>query len=235
MRLRTKNLDWHFLSPRRHATEGVKGFTTILADRWKWIAATAITMLALSAVIAGYFAWSSRNEMNAAVLLRKAVSQLDATTRAGQDGTKQEEGIRVLHEVMTRYAPSAAAMEATLRLGTLYYTTGQYDKARAVYTTYLDKNPRGQIAFAAGIGVGDTFLAQRNYEKAAETYSRLIEQFPEEPLLPEAHLHLAKAYLGINRLKDAAAHYEKVVATYPNTGWAQNAQAELSKLILKSR
>lgn len=235
MRLRTKNLDWHFLSPRRSVTERAKGLTTLVTDRWKWIAAAAITLLALLAVIAGYFAWSSRIETNAAVLLRQAVSQLEASTRAGQDGAKQEEGVRLLHEVMARYAPSAAAMEATLRLGTLYYTTGQYDKARAVYTTYLDKNPRGLVAFSAGIGVGDTFLAQRNYEKAAETYSRLIEQFPEEPLLPEAQLHLAKAYLGINRLKDANSLYEKVVVTYPNTGWAQNAQAELSKLILRSR
>lgn len=234
MRFRTKNLDWH-LSSRRSVTTGAKGLTALATDRWKWIAATAIALLALLAVIGGYSAWNSRNEANSAALLRQAVSQLEASTRAGQDGAKQEEGVRVLHEVMTRYAASAAAMEATLRLGTLYYTTGQYDKARSVYTTYLDKNPRGRIAFWAGIGVGDTFLAQRNYEKAAETYSRLIEQFPEEPLLPEAHLHLAKAYLGINRLKEARVLYEKVAVSYPNTGWAQNAQAELSKLILISR
>ena len=234
MRLRTKNLDWHN-SPWRSITEIAKGLAILATEKWKAAVAAAIGLLALGAVIAGYFAWSGRQETDSATLLRKAVSQLEASTRADQDDTKQEVGVRLLREVMSRYARSAAAGEAALRLGTLYYTAGKYDEARTVYTSYLDKNPRGQIAFSAGIGVGDTYLAQRNYEKAVETYSRLIEQFPQEPLLPEAQLHLAKAYLGTNRLKDAGALYEKVVAIYPNTGWAQNAQAELYKLTLTPR
>ena len=215
--------------------ESVRGLTTFVTDRWKWAVAAAIGLLALSAVIAGYFAWSSSKEANAGALLRQAVSRLDASTPGAQGATKQEEGVRLLREVMTRYASSSAAVEATLRLGTLYYTGGKYDEARSVYTTYLDKNPRGRMAFSGGIGVGDTYLAQRNYIKAAEIYSGLIEQFTEEPLLPEAHLHLARAYLGMNRLKDASAVYEKLVVAYPNTNWARNAQAELYKLTLTSR
>jgi len=215
--------------------ESVRGLTAFVTDRWKWAVAAAIGLLAVSAVIAGYFAWSSSKEANAGALLRKAVSRLEASTQVGQDATKQEEGVRLFQEVITRYARSAAAMEATLRLGTLYYTGGKYDEARSVYTTYLDKNPRGRMAFSAGIGVGDTYLAQRNYIKAVEIYSGLIEQFTEEPLLPEAQLHLAKAYLGMNRLKDAGTVYEKLVAAYPETGWARSAQAELYKLTFTSR
>ena len=215
--------------------ESVRELTTLVVDKWKWAVAAVIGLLALSAVIAGYSAWNSSQEANAGVLLRKAVSRLEANSQAGQDATKQEEGVRLLQEVMTRYAQSAAAVEATLRLGTLYYTGGKYDEARSVYTAYLGKNPRGRIAFSAGIGVGDTYLAQRNYAKAVDTYSRLIEQFSQEPLLPEAHLHLAIAYLGMNRQKDAGAVYEKLVAAHPNTGWARSAQAELYRLTLTSR
>lgn len=215
--------------------ESVSSLTTFVIDRWKWAIAGAIGLLAFAAVIAGYSAWSSSKEADASALLHQAVSRLDASTPGAQDATKQEEGVRLLREVVTRYARSSAAVEATLRLGTLYYTEGKYDEARSVYTTYLDKNPRGRMAFSAGIGVGDTYLAQRNYIKAVEIYSGLIEQFTEEPLLPEAHLHLAKAYLGMNRLKDASAVYEKLVAAYPNTGWARNAQAELYKLTLTSQ
>ncbi|WP_337287863.1 tetratricopeptide repeat protein [Candidatus Methylomirabilis sp.] len=223
MRLRTKNPDWRS-GPYRLGMEGAKGLATLAVDRWKWAAAVAIGLLILSAAIAAYFAWNSRSETNASTLLRQAVSQ--------QKSTNQEEGVRLLREVMSRYPRTAASAEATLRLGAQYYTTGKYDEARAVYVTYLGQNPRGRIAFSAGIGAGDTYLAQHQYEKAAETYSQLIEQFSQEPLLPEAHLHLAKAYLGINRLKDAVGLYEKIVATYPNTGWAQRAQADLNKLTL---
>ncbi|MDD5560343.1 tetratricopeptide repeat protein [Candidatus Methylomirabilis sp.] len=234
MPLHTKHVDWHH-SSRRSVAEVAKGLTTLATERWKWVVAVVIGLLALSAIVAGYYAWSSKNETNAAAFLRKAVSQLEASTRAGQDSAKQEEGVRLLREVMSRYAGSAAAAEAALRLGSHYYTAGQYDEARTVYVTYLGQSPRGAVAFSAGIGVGDTYLAQRNYEKAAETYSRLVEQFPQDLLLPEAQLHLAKAYLGLNRPKDASTVYEKVVAAYPNTGWAQNAQVELNKLSITSR
>lgn len=214
--------------------ESVRDLIAFLTDRWKGAVIAAVGLLALSAVIAGYFAWSSSKEANAWVLLRRAISRPETNSQVGQDTAKQE-NIRLLQEVMAQYAQSAAAVEATLRLGTLYYTGGKYDEARSVYTTYLNKNPRGRIAFSAGIGVGDAYLAQRNYAKAAETYSRLVEQFSQEPLLPEAQLHLAKAYLGMNRLKDAGTVYEKLIAAYPNTGWARSAQAELYKLAFTSQ
>ncbi|MDE2059578.1 MAG: tetratricopeptide repeat protein [candidate division NC10 bacterium] len=234
MRLHTTNPDWH-TDPRRSAADSAKRLTTFVTDKWKLAAAAVIGLLALSAVTAGYFAWSGRKETDSATLLHKAVSQLDASIRSGSDDAKREEGIRLLQEVMSRYPQSTAAAEATLRLGNQYYTAGKYNEARAAYTTYLEKNPKGLIAFSAGLGLGDTYLAERSYEKAIETYSRLIEQFAQEPLLPEADLHLAAAYVGMNRLKEASALYEKIVATYPNTGWAQRAQAELYKSGLTSR
>ncbi len=215
--------------------ESGSGLITFITDRWKGVVVAAVGLLALSAVIAGYLAWDRSKEANAWILLRRAVSRPEANSQVGQDTTKQAEDVRLLQEVVARYAQSAAAVEATLRLGTFYYTGGKYDEARSVYTTYLSKNPRGRFAFSAGIGVGDAYLAQRNYAKAAETYSRLVEQFSQEPLLPEAQLHLAKAYLGMNRLKDAGTVYEKLVAAYPNTGWARSAQTELYKLSFTSQ
>ena len=234
MRPPTNNPDWH-AGQGRSGTGSTTWFAAFATNWWKWALAAAIGVLVLAAVIAGYVAWSGRQETDSANLLRKAVSQFDASSRNGSDATKQEEGIRLLHEVINRYPASAAAAEATLRLGTHYYILGKYNEARTAYTTYLDKNPRGQIAFSAGLGLGDTYLAERNYAKAAETYSRLVEQFAQEPLLPEAQLHLASAYLGLSRVKEAGALYEKIVATYPNTGWAQSARAELYKLGLISR
>lgn len=229
-RPRTNNPDSGWRADARH---GVMDRTTrvlaLVTDRWRWAVGAAVGLLALSVVIAGYSFWNSRKETESAALLRKAVSQLEVMSRSGSDDAKQAEGLRLLHDVIHRYPRTAAGAEATLRLGTHYYTVGKYNEARTAYTTYLEKNPRGLLAFSAGLGVGDTYLAERNHDKAAETYTRLIEQFAQEPLLPEAQLHLARAYLGMGRLKDAGALYEQIVATHPNTGWAQRAQAESYK------
>lgn len=232
MRFRARDLDWHSHS-RRSVADSTRGLMILAVDKWRWIAAMGAGLLLLVVVFALYSAWSGRRETDAAALLRKAVNQLE-TSMPGPDDAKHDEGMRLLHEVMTRYATSSAVMEATLRLGTLYYTTGKFEEARSVYITYLDKNPKGRIAFWASIGVGDTFLAQRHYDKAAETYSRLIEEFAGDPLLPVAQLHLARAFRGMKRLKDAHVLYEKIIATYPNTGWAQNAQAELIRRAIGS-
>lgn len=227
-RLRTNNPDWR-TDPRHVITTSTARVLAFLTDWWRWAVGAAVGLLVLSVVIAGYFFWTGKKDTDAAALLRKAVSQLDAIMRNGHDEAKQVESLRLLQDVMLRYPRTAAAAEATLRLGTYYYTAGKYNEARAAYTAYLEKNPRGLIAFSAGLGLGDTYLAERSYDKAAETYSRLIEQFAQEPLLPEAQLHLARAYLGMGRSKDAGVIYEQIVATHPNTGWAQRAQAELYK------
>jgi TolA-binding protein len=201
----------------------------LITDRWRWVAAPIIGLLVVSVAIVAYSAWNSRKETDSASLLRKAVSLLGANSQSAQ-GTNPADGLKIMHDVLSRYPGTAAAVEATLRLGAHYYSAGQYDEARTVYVTYLNKNPRGRIAFAAGVGVGDTYLAQHSHEKAIETYSQLIEQFPQEPLLPTAQLHLARAYRNAQRLKEALVIYEKIVATYPNTGWAQGAQAELYRV-----
>lgn len=198
-----------------------------LTDRWRWAVGAALGLLALVAVIVGYASWSGRKETAAATLLQKAAGRLESAAPNGSDDAKHAEGIRLLRDVVQQYPSSAAAAEATLRLGTYYYTLGKYGDARSAYTVYLEKSPRGAIAFSAALGVGDTYLAERNYEKAAETYSRLIEQFAQEPLLPEAQLHLATALRALHREQEVGVLLEKIVATYPNSGWAQRAQSEL--------
>ncbi len=226
-----KTFDW-YAEQRRSLAGGVRRLVNLIVANRKLAAAVAIGVFAVLAVITGYFALSSRREANAAAALFKAANDLAWNTgNAEEDTKKQEEGVRGLRELMARYPQTAAAAEATLRLGTLYYTLGNYDEARSVYESYLTKNPRGTIAFSAGMGVADTHLAQRKYEKAVETYSRLIDHFPEEPLLPQAYLNLARAYLDMKKEADATRLYGKVAETYPNTGWAQYAQSQLRKLI----
>lgn len=228
----TRTFDW-YSEQRRSLSSGIRRLSTIIAANRKLAAAVAIGMLAIVALITGYFAWSSRQETKAAVLLFKAVSYVASSTGAAEDVKNQGEGVRLLREVIGRYPKTAAAAEGTLRLGTLYFALGNYDEARNAYQGYLMKNPRGQIAFSAGLGVGDTYLAQNKYDKAVETYSSLIEQFPQEPLVPQAHLNLARTYLSMKRDQDAARLYQKVVETYPTTAWSQYAQAQLRKLIRK--
>ncbi len=221
-----------YAEQRRSLSGGVRQLANFITTNKRVALAGAVGVLAVLALVAGYVTWSNRQESNAAAALFKAANDLTSNTgNAQEDAKRQEEGARELRELMTRYPHTAAAAEATLRLGTLDFALGNYDQARTVYQVYLTKNPRGPIAFAAGLGVADTYLAEKKHDKAVETYSRLIDQFPQEPLLPQAYLNLARAYLDLKKQEDAARLYGKVAETYPNTAWAQYAQAQLRKLI----
>jgi len=225
---RTSNSDFQ-IDPRRSSTDTVTRLAVMITDWWKWAVVGVVGLLVLAAAIVAYSVWGSKTETDAATLLSKAATLLETNSTGGPEAAKREEGIRLLQEVINRYPRSGAAAEATLRLGAHYYSLGNFNEARKVFTAYLEKNPNGQIAFSAGLGLGDAFLAERNYEKAIEIYTRLINQFPKDPLLPEAQLHLATAYQGAKRVTEARALYEKIVAAYPNTGWAQRAQTEFYK------
>lgn len=226
----TKAFEW-YTEQRRSLAAVVRRFTTLVVTNWKAGAGVAIGVIAMLALIGGYFIWGARQEAKAAELLFKAVTQLTSNSGSAEDLKTQEEGLRLLREVTSRYPGTVAAAEATLRLGTHFYTLEKYDEAREVYLAYLARNPEGRVAFSAGMGVGDTYQSQGNYEKAVETYSKLISQFPKEPLLPEAYLNLARGYLHIKKEQEAVRLYEKIAQSYPNTGWAQVAQAQIRRLI----
>jgi len=229
MGLTEKIFEWYRLQ-RRLMTASAGRISALVATNWKVAAGVAVAVVGVLASIIGYFAWSSRQEANAAALLYKGVSQLAVSTRSAEDVKKREEAVQMMREVALRYPRSAAGAEATLRLGGLYYTSQSYEAARGVYERYLSKNPRGRIAFWAGMGMGDSFLAEGKYDKAVETYSGLINQFPQEALLPEAYLNLARTYLNMKRTQDAIRLYDKVAEMHPNMGWGQNALAQLRKL-----
>jgi TolA-binding protein len=217
---------------RRHSfVAGLRRFRALVVGDWKIAAGLAICVIVIVALVAGYFVWGSRQEADASDLLFRATRELGSSTRTAEDAARQEEGVRLLRELTTRYPRTAAAAEATLRLGTLYYTVGEYDEARNVYQGYVTRNPRGRVVFAAGMGVGDAYFSQGKYDKAMESYSQLIDRFPQEPLLPEAYLNLARTYLKMSKEQEAMRIYQKVTEGYPNSGWDQTARAQLRKLM----
>ena len=226
----SKIFDWY--ADRRHSfVAGVRRFRALVVGSWKMAASLAIGVIVIVALVAGYLVWGSRQEADASDLLFRATRELGSSTRTAEDAARREEGVRLLRELTTRYPRTAAAAEATLRLGTLYYTVGEYDEARNVYQGYVKRNPRGRVVFAAGMGVGDAYFSQGKYDKAMESYSQLIDRFPQEALVPEAFLKLARTYVKMGNEQEAMRLYQKVEEGYPNTGWDQNARAQLRKLI----
>jgi len=227
----TKSLDW-YLDQQRAMGAGLKRLGALVVTNRRLAIGLAVGILAMAAGIFGYLAWGRRQEETAANLLFKAARQLAVRGSTVEDAKQQEEAIKLLNEVASRYPRTAAAAEATLRLGNLYYGQERYDEARRIFEAYLASNARGRIAFSAGLGIADVHLAQKKYDKAEAAYLRLISEFPREPLLPEAYFNLARTYISMGKVRDAVRVYERIPEAYPNTAWASTAQAQLRRLSL---
>jgi TolA-binding protein len=227
----TKSLDW-YLEQQRAVGASLKRLGALVMENRLLAIGVGLGIVALAAGIVGYRIWGRTQEEKAANLLFNAARQLASRGTTAEDVKQQEEAITLLRDVMSRYPGTAAAAEATLRLGNLYYGQERYDEARTTFEAYLAGNPRGRIAFSAGLGIADAYLAQKKYDMAAAAYLRLIGDFPREPLLPEAYFNLARTYVSVGKLQDALRLYERVAEGYPNTAWAQNAQAQIRRLRL---
>jgi TolA-binding protein len=230
----TKSTDW-YQEQRRVVAAGLRRAFGILIANRRLAALLAVGTLVGLLSLVGYAAWTRKQEERAATQLFKAVGQLPTDVKTAEDARRQEAAIQALRELGARYPRSAAAAEATLRLGNLYYALENYEEARRIFQAYLAKNPRGLTAFAARLGVGDTYMAERKFDLAAQTYSSIIAEFAHDPLLPEAYLNLAKTHLALGRPQEALRVYDKVAEAYPNTGWAQTARAKARMLRLSRR
>ncbi len=225
----TKNPDW-YLKLQRSLRVALKEFGALVVANRKLAIGGALGILVGVAGIFGFFAWERKQEEKAADLLFKAASQLAIRASTAEGAKQHDEAVTLLRDITDRYPRTAAAAEATLRLGNFFYTREDYDEARKVYQDYLARDPTGRVAFYAGLGVADCHLAQAQYEMAQRAYARLITDFPQHPLLAEAYLNLARTYLKMGKPRDAAGVYRKVAQAYPNTGWARTAQAHFRKL-----
>ena len=106
----TKTFDW-YVEQRRSLATGVRRLITLIAANRKLAAGVAIGVVVILTLIPGYFAWSSRQEVAAAALLFKAVSQLASDTGTAEDVKNQEDGVRMLRELTTRYPRTTARSE----------------------------------------------------------------------------------------------------------------------------
>lgn len=105
----------------------------------------------------------------------------------------------------------------------------EYKEAYNTLLSYLDKEPKGEMAPNARYWLGDCLFNQNEYELAILEYQKVIADFPKHDKTPAS---LYKQALAFEKLKDndtAKLVYQKLLEDFPKSDQAPMAQKWLKK------
>lgn len=100
-----------------------------------------------------------------------------------------------------------------LKLGNLYYSEGEYDKAEAEYLKSVTINPSSENLYP----LGQLYLSDERYEEAEQTFLRILIT---EPRNHGALYSLGKVYAGQGLYNEAIKRFEDAINTKRDFAYA---------------
>lgn len=188
---------------------------TWVASNEKRVAWIVAVLAAVVAVGVGVSAWTGSREKQAAVLLYKALEDMEGvissvpvsalstpTFKTAEE--KQRAVLAASEEVRHQYPSSEAARTATLAAGEAHFNLGENDLAIAAWEEYLRSAKDGDsLRFAALDGIARAQEAKGALDQAAGTFERLAGEagfYRDRATLERARV-LAKAGKGAEARK----------------------------------
>jgi len=104
---------------------------------------------------------------------------------------------------------------------------GDSVKARELFTIFLDRYPKHNLAANAHYWIGETYYTEKNFELAVLQFQEVIKNFPDKDKAPAAMLKQGMAFQGLNDGKSAAYILKKLVDDYPKSEEAKVAREKL--------
>ncbi|MCY3553687.1 MAG: tetratricopeptide repeat protein [Gemmatimonadetes bacterium] len=191
-----------------------------------WKSLTAAVVLVVACVV-GWYYWTN---MQADDLVE--AGQVFAPGQTAMQDSRYEDAIPIFERVVTEFGGTAVALEATIELANACFQTGDIEKARTYYQTYLDEYGRQDVHFwlAARSGLAACDEEEEKYEEAANQYLALADEDPDSYLAPGLLLNAARCFGAADQKDQARALYDRVVENYEETPYARDARIALTAL-----
>lgn len=92
---------------------------------------------------------------------------------------------------------------------------GDYDQARAEYTTAFNESTDRAVQAAALWGLGRTEMDDGNYSSAIDTLNRLVNDYPESTYAARAYFLMGQAYFALEQYLPSADAYNTYMTRVP--------------------
>jgi len=166
-------------------------------------------------ITGGALVFRANREAKARDLYQKALA-LYPTTPFMNTSHESYAGITAkLEEVQQLYGSTTVATNALVDLGNIYFLRGEYDRAVAHYTNFLQRtNPTHPLHAPVLESLGETYEAQESWQEALEVYRRLAKE-GTPAYQSQTELYLGRVYEAIGDQDKAMIHYENYLNGNP--------------------
>lgn len=191
-----------------------------------WKSLTAAVVLVVACVV-GWYYWTNKQTDDLV-----EAGKVFAPGQTAMQDSRYEDAIPIFERVVTEFGGTSVALEATIELANASFQTGNFEKARTYYQTYLDEygwqNAHFWLAARSGLAACDE--EEEKYEEAANQYLALADEDPDSYLAPGFLLDAARCFGAADQKDRARALYDRVVANYESTPYARDARIALTAL-----
>ena len=121
---------------------------------------------------------------------------------------RMEEALQVFSDFLTAYPKSPYLPEVTMKLGTIYYLSGQFASAIDYYKT-VSKGTTPGMAVDALFNTVLSYERLGRYDAAIETAETLIRLFSENEVIPRVRMKKGIFLMKLGRYEEAVAVFQK--------------------------
>lgn len=186
----------------------------------------AVVFFAL--VAGGVFAFKAQREAKAKALYEEAITLYPTATSTKAPSAQEYAAVAAkLEEVKNLYGSTVVGTNAFVDLGSVYFQTGDYDKAVSCYMDFLERaDSRNALHAFVLESLGETYEAKGSYSEALEVYQQLASE--SAPIYQaQAQLYLGRVYEAIGDQEKATNHYESYLDTNPDTLFSESIRTKL--------
>jgi tetratricopeptide (TPR) repeat protein len=148
---------------------------------------------------------------------------LDWFERGCQLDSNRETFEKAIHAYRTALHADPGFADAHCNLGTVHYSRGDRDRARACYEEALRHDPEH---VEANFNLGNLLEEAGQREAALHRYKIAIRT---DPLFPDAQLNLALLYEKFELRRKAKEHWRRYLQLVPEGSWADIARQHLAE------
>jgi len=114
--------------------------------------------------------------------------------------------------------------------GLKYYETGNWEKAREVFSEAVKRFPLSPIVDQTLHHLALSYFKDERYHEALKTWTFFTREYPESRGLPEALYHIGLCYQRLKKPEKAGQAFKEVIKISPASLWAKESSRRLSEV-----
>ena len=149
-------------------------------------------------------------------------------TTASEKEKKADQAKSGAVQVKTASKPPPSDAQGIYDKAFQLFRGGQFEAARAEFSSYLERYPKTDLADNAQFWLGECFYSEKRYREAIAAYEKTIKDYPKSDKVSSALLKQGMAFLELGDKTAGKILLKKVVKNYPQSNQAKIARSKLA-------